>query len=276
VEESFYAQHQMEALDGNNTVIEEMQTCGSQKTDLELRVLLGCFLFSGDDVEKKIKVLSGGEKARVALAKTIVSKANFLLLDEPTNHLDMHSCDLLIEALNKYEGSLLLVSHDRYFISKTANKIWEIDDHLIREFKGTYEEWVDWKERNLAAKQQAAAAEKAAPSAPVAVKAPAAGKPKNGTESKPVNSPTAPINKEAKKELQRQQRLFQELEQKIATLTAQRNRLETSLSEPATYSDRNKFVAAESDYKKASDELSKANREYEQIFEKIVQLEKAL
>src|SRR5580693_1493819 len=169
VEESFYAQHQMEALDVNNTVLEEMQLCGSQKTELELRVLLGCFLFSGDDVEKKIKVLSGGEKARVALAKTIVSKANFLLLDEPTNHLDMHSCELLIEALNKYEGSYLLVSHDRYFISRTANKIWEIDDHLIREFKGTYEEWVEWKERNLAAKADAAAkAAQTAQAAPVA------------------------------------------------------------------------------------------------------------
>ncbi|WP_163341539.1 ATP-binding cassette domain-containing protein, partial [Escherichia coli] len=83
-------------------------------------------------------VLSGGEKARVALAKTIVSKANFLLLDEPTNHLDMHSVELLAEALNKYEGSYILVSHDRYFISKTANKIWEIVDGEIKEFKGTY------------------------------------------------------------------------------------------------------------------------------------------
>src|SRR5579871_2634912 len=147
VDESFYAQHQLEALDVNNTVLDEMKLCGSQKTELELRILLGCFLFSGDDVEKKIKVLSGGEKERVALAKTIVSKANFLMLDEPTNHLDMHSCDLLIDALNKYEGSFILVSHDRYFISKTANKIWEIDDHKVKEFKGGYEEWVEWKER---------------------------------------------------------------------------------------------------------------------------------
>ena len=95
VKDAFYAQHQLEALDINNTVLEEMKLCGSGKTELELRTLLGCFLFSGDDVEKKIKVLSGGEKARVALAKTIVSKANFFLLDEPTNHLDMHSVDLL-------------------------------------------------------------------------------------------------------------------------------------------------------------------------------------
>jgi ATP-binding cassette subfamily F protein 3 len=281
----------MEALDGNNTLIEEMQTCGSQKTDLELRVLLGYFLFSGDDVDKKIKVLSGGEKARVALAKTIVSKANFLLLDEPTNHLDMHSCDLLIEALNKYEGSLLLVSHDRYFISKTANKIWEIDEHQIREFKGTYEEWVDWKERNLATRQQAAAAAAAKPATVNGQKpADAAAKPATGNGQKPagaaVPSPPpaapkpvayaapAPVNKEAKKELQRQQRLFQELEEKIAKLNREKSRLEASLADPSTYSDKSKFVMAEAEYKKASDELGKANLQYEQVFEKIVELEK--
>jgi len=257
VEEGFYAQHQMEALDVNNTVLEEMQLCGSQKTDLELRVLLGCFLFSGDDVEKKIKVLSGGEKARVALAKTIVSKANFLLLDEPTNHLDMHSCELLIEALNKYEGSYLLVSHDRYFISRTANKIWEIDDRLIREFKGTYEEWVEWKERRLASAPPEPSPSPVAPP-PVPPK------------------PAAPINKEAKKELHRQQRLFQELEAKIASLNKQRSQLEASLADPATYSDKNKFVTAEAEYKKTSDELIKANRDYEQVFDKIVELEKTL
>jgi ATP-binding cassette subfamily F protein 3 len=318
VEESFYAQHQMEALDVNNTLLEEMQACGSQKTDLELRVLLGCFLFSGDDIDKKIKVLSGGEKARIALAKTIVSKANFLLLDEPTNHLDMHSCDLLIDALNKYEGSLLLVSHDRYFISKTANKIWEIDEHQIREFKGTYDEWVDWKERNVAARLQAAnAAKQSATSGDSQGKnsanngksgnngaqqsgsgksgsnsaqqsgntASAAGRQPSGNQagggkSQPATAPAAtvnaPINKEQKKELQKQQRLFQELEEKIASLTKQRTQLEASLADPSTYSDRNKFVEAELAYKKASEELEKANKQYEQVFEKIMELEKAL
>jgi len=105
VDESFYAQHQLEALNLNNTLLDEMKDAGSQKTEMELRALLGGFLFSGDDVDKKIKVLSGGEKARIALAKTIVSKANFLMLDEPTNHLDMHSVELLADALNKYPGS---------------------------------------------------------------------------------------------------------------------------------------------------------------------------
>ena len=147
VDASFYAQHQLESLNLNDSVLEEMKQCGSGKNELELRTLLGCFLFQGDDVEKKIKVLSGGEKARVALAKTIAGKANFLLLDEPTNHLDIHSCELLAEALNKYEGSYILVSHDRYFISKTANKIWEIEDGRIKEFKGTYDEWVEWNKR---------------------------------------------------------------------------------------------------------------------------------
>ncbi|HWK05354.1 MAG TPA: ABC-F family ATP-binding cassette domain-containing protein [Puia sp.] len=306
VEESFYAQHQMEALDVNNTLLEEMQACGSQKTDLELRVLLGCFLFSGDDIDKKIKVLSGGEKARIALAKTIVSKANFLLLDEPTNHLDMHSCDLLIDALNKYEGSLLLVSHDRYFISKTANKIWEIDEHIIREFKGTYAEWVDWKERNVAARLQAAnsgaksgsgdssaktlskSGTESATASGNAANAGKSGNPsnnssnggrvgKNGSPAPVLSAPVnTPINKEQKKELQRQQKLFQELEERIANLTRQRAQQEASLADPSTYSDRNKFVEAEVAYKKTSEELDKANKQYEQVFEKIMELEKAL
>src|SRR5882757_2619591 len=234
VDESFYAQHQLEALNVNNNLLEEMQLCGSQKTELELRVLLGCFLFSGDDVEKKIKVLSGGEKARVALAKTIVSKANFLLLDEPTNHLDMHSCDLLIEALNRYEGSFLLVSHDRYFISKTANKIWEIDEHRrIREFKGGYEEYVEWKERMAAAQKSTPAAQNAKNSSQ------SASAPTQSSKNAPVQAapapvktapPPAPINKEQKKELQKQQRLFQQLEEKIASLTREKARLEASLS----------------------------------------------
>ncbi len=275
VDESFYAQHQMEALNVNNTVLDEMKLCGSQKTEMELRTLLGCFLFSGDDVEKKIKVLSGGEKARVALAKTIVSKANFLMLDEPTNHLDIHSCELLVDALNKYEGSLILVSHDRYFISKTANKIWEIDEQKIREFKGTYAEWVDWKERRALELKNRKAAETSQPQAPNKNQPEKSSKNnQEKTENKPVSPPkNTGINKEVKKELQKQQRFFQQLEEQIALLTEQRNKAEAALTTPEIYSDARKFSNTESEYKKSSEELKKLNIHYEQVFEEIVKLE---
>ncbi|MBI1341887.1 MAG: ATP-binding cassette domain-containing protein [Terrimonas sp.] len=276
VEESFYAQHQLEALNIENTILDEMKECGSQMTELELRGLLGCFLFSGDDADKKIKILSGGEKARVALSKTIVSKANFLMLDEPTNHLDMHSCDLLIEALNKYQGSIILVSHDRYFVSKTANKIWEIVDHQIKEFKGGYEEWVAWKERMAKKEIENKKAESGNQKGEAKRKnntektvAPAADAPPSGTN----HHPAVPINKELKKELQKQQRIFQQLEEKIALLHKQKTKLEADLADPSTYLDKAKFLQTESDYKQTNSELASMNRQYEQVFEKIVKLE---
>ena len=220
VEESFYAQHQLEALNVNNTILDEMKECGSQQSEQELRNLLGCFLFGGDDVDKKIKILSGGEKARVALAKTITSKANFLMLDEPTNHLDIHSVELLIDALKRYEGTLILVSHDRYFVSKLADTIWEIDENKIREFKGGFDEWSDWKERNIAASKKAASENKQQGDAQKQSnnnsnkKETVAAKPQPAA----IASNAAPINKEAKKELQRQQKIFQQLEADISKL----------------------------------------------------------
>jgi ATP-binding cassette subfamily F protein 3 len=281
VDESFYAQHQLEALNIDHTVIEEMTLAGSQKTEQELRTLLGCFLFSGDDIEKKIKVLSGGEKARVALAKTIISKANFLLLDEPTNHLDIHSCELLIEALNKYQGTYILVSHDRYFISKTANKIWEIIDHEIKEFKGGYEEYVQWKERQSAVASQQSKAEVGSRSLlgqkSEVRKEPTQAKKTETETSNPTSDikrqTSAPINKEHKKELQKQQKIFQQLEEKIGVLAQQRSKLETALTDPATYSDKQKFLETESSYNKATAELDQLNKQYEQVFEKIMKLE---
>jgi ATP-binding cassette subfamily F protein 3 len=258
VVESFYAQHQLEALNQENDILEELKEARSGKNDLELRVILGSFLFSGDAVEKKIKVLSGGEKARVALAKTIVSKANFLMLDEPTNHLDIHSVDLLVESLNKYEGSLILVSHDRFFISRIANKIWEIEDHKIREFKGTYAEWVDWKERR--AKEQALKAKEEVKEQPKQVVK--------------VTKPTpAPVNNEAKKELQKLKTKFKNLEEQLEKLKTSKVTLEAALADPAVYSDKQKFLKAEADYNKANKEWQDANAEYEVLFERIMELE---
>jgi ATP-binding cassette, subfamily F, member 3 len=143
--ESFFAQHQLESLQVENNLLEELKGTGTTKTEMELRSVLGCFLFSGEEVFKKIKVLSGGEKSRVALAKVLISEANFLLLDEPTNHLDMQSVNILIQALQQYEGTYVVVSHDRYFVSNIANKIWYIEDHEIKEYPGSFDEYEEWQ-----------------------------------------------------------------------------------------------------------------------------------
>src|SRR5688500_5505334 len=274
VDQSFYAQHQLEALNSEHTIMQEMMTCGSQKTEQELRTLLGCFLFSGDDVSKKIKILSGGEKARVALAKTIISRANFLLLDEPTNHLDIHSVELMIEALNRYEGSYILVSHDRYFISKTASKIWEIVDYKIKEFAGGYNEYAEWKERKSGSESGVQSRESGVrirkPEKPIKSEKENAVlnvKPLNQTHKE--NS----IDKDQKKEIQKQQKLFQQLEEKIATLNKLKAEHEAALADPATYSEKEKFLNAEAAYKKINEELLVLNKQYEQVFEMIVKLE---
>jgi ATP-binding cassette subfamily F protein 3 len=260
VMESFYAQHQLEVLDGNNNILEEMSNSRAGKTELEYRSLLGCFLFGGDEVEKKIKVLSGGEKARVALAKTIVSKANFLMLDEPTNHLDMHSVDLLIEALNRYEGSLIIVSHDRHFISRTANIYWEIIDGQIRDFKGTYEEYVRWKEKIML--------EAAQKTAVLPTKAPPTPAPK-------AAEPPKPIDKDKQKQLQKLQRDFDALEAEVAALKKQHEQAAAQLADPDIYANKVLYKTAENELQAVSGKLAAAQTASEQAFEKLMELEDA-
>lgn len=259
VEESFYAQHQLEALTIENEILEEMKQAGTGKTELELRQLLGCFLFSGDDVFKKIKVLSGGEKARVALAKTIAMKGNFLMLDEPTNHLDMQSVEMLIEALNKYDGTLILVSHDRYFISKVANKIWWIEDFKIKEFIGSYDEWVVFQAEREKRNKLAAPA-------PVVEKK--VEKPKQ--EKQQANTPE---QRELLKEFQKKQKAFQRLEEQINKMKEEKAALETQLADPAFYSDKDKFVKVDEAYRKLNAQLSSLSGDYDKLFEEILELE---
>ena len=271
IDDAFYAQHQLEALNLNNTIIGEMKEAGSKKTELELRSLLGCFLFSGDDADKKIKVLSGGEKARVALAKTILSKANFLLLDEPTNHLDIHSTELLVDALNRYEGTYILVSHDRYFISKTANKIWEIVDHQIKEFKGGYEEYVEWKERMS---QKPEAKSKKTEEKIISNKQPVK---ENKKPVKASDEFQSESDKSAlKKELQKLQKSFQQLEKQIAEFNQKKEELEIQLTKPEIYAKGDNFKKTEAAYKDVLNKLQAANKDYERIFEKIIDLDEQL
>ena len=277
VEESFYAQHQLEALNINNNVLDEMRESRSGKTDLELRSLLGCFLFSGDDVDKKIKVLSGGEKARVALAKTIVSKANFLMLDEPTNHLDIHSVDLLIGALNNYEGSIVFVSHDRHFVSKIANKIWEIEDHKIVEFKGSYAEWEDWKERRLAAVRQEEAKVSGTKNTDTRSNKEQPAKNETVTQAAPaISHQRNPVDKDIKKEYQKNKNRFQQIEEKLAQLNKDKISLEAQMASPDNYANKNKFHQTETAYKKVTTELTDLNKEYEVVFEKVMELEEKM
>jgi len=266
VEESFYAQHQLESLNLNNTILKEVQECGTKNTELELRALLGCFLFGGDEIDKKIKVLSGGEKARVALTKTIISKANFLMLDEPTNHLDMVTVELLADALTKYDGTIILVSHDRYFISKTANKIWEIEEEKIIEFKGDYKEWLEWKDRMAKQKLQATESNKVAPSKD------------NRKQSKqetaaPIDAKPQAIDKDLQKQIQKLQKAIAQIEHNIETLHKEKTEIELQMADPTVYSDAAKFHIIEKSYQDKNALIRSMNKEYEIAFNDLLILE---
>ncbi len=147
VEPDYFAQDQYKELDSSRRLLDDLSDVAPQKSITELRGVLGCFLFSEDDVFKPIGVLSGGERNRYALARMLLHPSNFLLLDEPTNHLDMRAKDVLLESLEKYNGTVVFVSHDRYFIDKLATRIFEIGDGRVEVFPGNYEDYLWRKQR---------------------------------------------------------------------------------------------------------------------------------
>jgi ATP-binding cassette, subfamily F, member 3 len=150
VEPDYFAQDQYKELDPEARILDDLGELSAASTQTELRSLLGCFLFSGDDVFKRIGVLSGGERNRYALLKMLLHPANFLLLDEPTNHLDLRAKDVLLEALMKYTGTVVFVSHDRYFIDKLATRVFEIGDGKVEIYPGNYEDYLWRKQRTVA------------------------------------------------------------------------------------------------------------------------------
>ncbi|WP_215222791.1 ABC-F family ATP-binding cassette domain-containing protein [Echinicola shivajiensis] len=254
---SFFAQHQLEALNVNNEILQEMLQAGSDKSETELRNVLGCFLFTNDDVFKKIKVLSGGEKSRVALAKTLISESNFLLLDEPTNHLDMQSVNILIQALQQFEGTFITVSHDRHFIKGVANKIWYIEDHQIREYLGTYEEYTYWRSQ-----QDAHAA------------------PVQSPKKEKVNKPKAPKNdnelNQVKKDIKKKERELETVEADIMTLEEKKVLLEAKLADPEIFKNDGKLKEVNSAYEELKQKENKLNQNWEKLAEEIESLQGAL
>ena len=243
---AFYAQHQLEALHVENEILEELKQAGSGKTEQELRNVLGCFLFTDEDQFKKIKVLSGGEKSRVALAKTLLSEANFLLLDEPTNHLDFISENILIQALQQYQGSFVVVSHNRHFVSQIANKIWYIEDKQIKEYPGTWDEYEYWHKKNLA-DAQASGQESRKP------------KPEKKPQAAKENTPSQAAQlKNLEKELKR-------AEERVEKLEAEKSNLEMEMAAPDIYSDFARLTAVQEKFNSVSRELSEANTKWEEL-----------
>jgi len=205
VQADYFAQDQYKELDQDARIFDDLAELSPRSTQTELRSLLGCFLFSADEVFKRIGVLSGGERNRYALLRMLLHPANFLLLDEPTNHLDMRAKDVLLEALSKYTGTVVFVSHDRYFIDKLATRVFEIGDGRVEVYPGNYEDY-RWRKGGGAARLQEAVAA-----------APAAVQPVNGNGAAPAESKSKRLNPIKRKQMEDRVR---ELEHEITRMEA--------------------------------------------------------
>ncbi|GAA4840640.1 ABC-F family ATP-binding cassette domain-containing protein [Algivirga pacifica] len=250
---AFYAQHQLEALTLTNEVLDELKQSGSEKTEQELRSILGAFLFRGEDVYKKVKVLSGGEKSRVALAKTLIEQANFLMLDEPTNHLDIQSVNVLIQALQAYEGTYVVVSHDRHFISHIANKIWYIENDIVKEFLGNYDEYCLFMEQKMLAEQEEQAVEK----------------PKKSEKKQRSDAD----RKAFQRELKKAEKALEQTEEKVMEKEEELEELEAQLADPSLYEDPEKMAQLTKGYEALKQELEQLHQDWEELAEKLEEMQ---
>ncbi|WKN41106.1 ribosomal protection-like ABC-F family protein [Tunicatimonas pelagia] len=260
VEMAFYAQHQLEALSLDNEILEELKQAGSEKTEQELRNVLGCFLFLDEDVFKKIKVLSGGEKSRVALARTLISESNFLLLDEPTNHLDIQSVNILVQALQQYQGTFLIVSHDRHFISRVANKIWYIESKEVKEYPGTYQEYSYWQSQREASQPT------------VLEKKPPAPKPKK----EPSSSRLSDVQRNLQRDLKKLQQELETVETTIGSLEKEKKAVEQQLANPLVFGNVERLAEETEKFEQVDQQLSEANQQWENLALQVEEIEAKL
>ncbi|MCU9602502.1 ABC-F family ATP-binding cassette domain-containing protein [Pallidibacillus thermolactis] len=250
---AYYDQEQAD-LTSNKSVLNELWDEYPMKTEKEIRTVLGNFLFSGDDVLKPVSTLSGGEKARLSLAKLMLLNANLLILDEPTNHLDLDSKEILENALVDYPGTILFVSHDRYFINRIATKVFELTKDGITEYLGDYDYYVEKKEEMLELKKLTEDEnQKNVNKSPKEVE-------------KLDNKSRYELEKELKKRARQRQRRIEEIQNRIDTLEEMINEKEQLFINPEIYTDHTKVA-------NLNEEISQAKKEMEDLLEEWAELE---
>jgi len=255
----YFAQHHTERLDPARTILEEVHGLVPTQAQSWVRGVLGSFLFSGDEVEKRIGVLSGGERARVALARLLVVPSNFLLMDEPTNHLDLDSSEALIDALTRYEGTLLFVSHNRSFVNGLATRIWEVRDGVIDSQPGDLDDWSRRRTAQTASEVQDGSSRASA-----------------GGQGVQARRERAFQREQRDKVLGPIKRAVAELEQRIAQLEQEKKAAEAQLADPALFSDPARSTPLITAYRDAARKLEELYARWEHKSEELAAAESRL
>ncbi len=262
VKVGYYAQHHADTLDLTATVYEVVQRASPDTAPARVRSILGAFMFSGDDVDKPIKVLSGGERARVALAKLIVKPGNLMLMDEPTNHLDLASSESLTESLKTYDGTLVFVSHNKSLVRNLATKIWNVEDGKVETYPGTFDEYLySMAQRRQAVAVEGDGAKKRDPGGRVSASSAAAKPSKDDDKARRRKEAEARQKRSAK--LGPLEKQVAQLEERIGVLEAEQKTRSAELADPTVYEDaarRNKLL---SEFQTASDKLEELNARWE-------------